>query len=158
MTTLIIGMGNPILKDDAIGLKIVEDIKPKFPKIDFKTLSVGGLSIIEEIQGYETVIFIDSIKTNGGIPGEVYELFIDDFKETMNLSSFHDVHFPVAIEFAKRMNLPIPKNIFVLAIEIVENMVCDDHLSPEILVKYDEIKKKIEDSIKKYINKISYKT
>lgn len=69
---LILGMGNDILTDDGIGIKITKVLEKKFPfpNIIYDTLSLGGLEIIEYIKDFKMVILIDAIKTlNGILPG-----------------------------------------------------------------------------------------
>jgi len=52
---------------------------------------VGGLEILELIRDYGSVIIIDAIKKKDGVPGTIYKLTPANFKETLHLSSFHDV-------------------------------------------------------------------
>ena len=90
--TLVLGIGNEILTDDGVGLKLCDFLKEKYKNkpIQFEKLSVGGLEILEFIQGYETVIFIDAIKTVDGQIGDVYLYTPNSFKETLHLSNLHD--------------------------------------------------------------------
>nr|MBC8344119.1 hydrogenase maturation protease [Bacteroidota bacterium] len=64
-TTLIYGIGNEILSDDAIGPKLTWQLEKdlNLPNIKFETAFVGGLEVLEIINGYDTVVFIDAIKT-----------------------------------------------------------------------------------------------
>ena len=138
---LVLGIGNEILMDDGIGPKLVRKLIEKFPSPDIKyeITWMGGLDILEFIQGYQTVVFIDAIKTKDGIPGTVYQFTTSDFKETLHLSSLHDVSFLTAIEMGGKIGLKIPENIHIIAIEIVEDTVFGESFSPELQEKYDEI-------------------
>ena len=57
--TLVFGIGNEIITDDAIGPKLTKRLKSGLRNfdIDFETAFVGGLDIIEYIKGYQKVIF-----------------------------------------------------------------------------------------------------
>lgn len=138
---LVLGIGNDILMDDGIGPKLVNGLKEKFPNPDIKyeTTWMGGLDILEFIQGYQTVIFIDAIKTKDGIPGTIYHFTLSDFKETLHLSSLHDVSFLTAIEMGKKIGHAIPENIHIIAIEIVEDMVFGESFTPQLKKRYQEI-------------------
>ena len=138
---LVLGIGNEILQDDGIGPKLAKKLKEKFPNPDIKyeTTWMGGLDILEFIQGYQTVIFIDAIKTKDGIPGAVYQFTPSDFKETLHLSSLHDVSFLTAIEMGKKIGLNIPENIHIIAIEIVEDKIFGESFTTKIQEKYQEI-------------------
>ncbi|MBU0504843.1 MAG: hydrogenase maturation protease [bacterium] len=160
--TLIVGVGNDILSDDGIGIKLVWDLESCFAKasqdretmqpIDFKTAALGGLELLELIQGYEHVIFIDAIKTEGGVPGAVYEMTTDDFKETHHLSHVHDVSFLQALELGRRTGMKVASKINIIAIEIVEDLLFSDDFSPEVAAKWPEIKETVLQLVNKYLN------
>ena len=141
------GIGNEILTDDGIGPKLVKRLKDTLThdNIDFETAFVGGLEVLEFMQGYDTVIFIDAIRTMDGIAGTVYKLRPDDFNTTVHLSSIHDVKFLTAVELGKKLGLNMPGNIHIIAVEIVEDRVFDDNFSPVIREKYEDIFRQVKE-------------
>jgi hydrogenase maturation protease len=143
--TLILGIGNDILTDDGIGPKLVNEIKSKriFKDVDFLNVFLGGLDILELIQGYEKVIFIDAIITEDGVPGTVYHFKPADFKETLHLSNLHDANFLTALELGRKMGMQIPEDIHIIAIEIIEDRIFSDQFSPEIEIKFQGIFEKV---------------
>ena len=108
---IILGLGNDILTDDGIGPKLVQKLENDltYSRVVFKTAAVGGLEIIEQIRDYRKVIIIDAIKTTDGIPGTLYIMKPENFKETLHLSNFHDVTFLDALELAEKMEISIPE-------------------------------------------------
>jgi hydrogenase maturation protease len=150
---LILGIGNKILSDDGIGIKLVEDLQTHFrhPFVHFKTACAGGLEIVEIMQDYDRVIILDAIKTEGGKPGKIHHLTLQHFKDTLHTSNFHDISFLIALEFGKTSGMKIPGDIQILAIEIVEDMYFSENLSNEIQVKYKFIRSRIRDFIQKQI-------
>ena len=147
--TLIFGIGNEILTDDAIGPKLVKRFQKEIsdPLFDFETAFVGGFDILEYIKDYDSAILIDAIKTRNGVPGDVYLFSLSDFKETLNLSNLHDISFLTAIEMGKEIGYKIPKNIKIIAIEIVEDLVYSNDFTPELQKRYEEIYLEIKDYI-----------
>lgn len=144
---LILGIGNKILTDDGIGIRLIEDLQHRFDPgmVDFKTACCGGLEIVELMQGYEEVILLDAIKTRSGKPGVIYCFTLEDFKDTLHISNFHDISFLIALDFGKKSGLEIPEHIKILAIEIVEDMVFDEEFSPPIRARYREIREEVFD-------------
>jgi hydrogenase maturation protease len=138
---LIHGIGNEILTDDGIGPSLVKKLKGNLSNkdIDFETAFVGGLELLEYIQGYQTVIFIDAIRTKDGIPGTVYQLSPENFNATIHLSSIHDVSFLTSVALGNKLGLDMPQCIYIIAVEIVEDRIFDDNFSPQIQQKYEEI-------------------
>jgi hydrogenase maturation protease len=150
---LIQGIGNEILTDDGIGPRLVKRLEGNLSKknIDFETAFLGGLEILEYIQGYQTVIFIDAIRTKDGIPGTVYQLSPENFNTTVHLSSIHDVSFLTSIAFGKKLELNMPKFIHIIAVEIVEDRIFDENLTPQIQEKYEEIYMEVKEITERII-------
>jgi len=144
--TLILGLGNDILSDDAIGPKIVYQLEKEleYREVIFKTSALGGLEIVEMIRDFDKVLIIDAIKTKDGVPGSVYRFTPEDFNETLHISSFHDVSFLTALELAKNVDLTIPSSIEIIAIEILEDLEFSNEFSPYISEKYDSIFKEVK--------------
>ena len=150
---LILGIGNDILTDDAIGPKIVKRLQEdlSYENISFLTAAAGGLEILEMIKDFQQVVIIDAIKTKDGIPGTVYYLTPDNFKETLHISSFHDVSFLTALELAKKLEIPIPSQIDIIAVEIVEDLTFSNEFSEDITARYEDIYREIKDHLKRSI-------
>jgi hydrogenase maturation protease len=150
---LILGMGNDILTDDGIGIKITKVLEKKFPfpNIIYDTLSLGGLEIIEYIKDFKMVVLIDAIKTLDGIPGTVYQFKPEDFKETSHLSNIHDISFLTSLKLAKELNIPTPEKVHIIAIEIVEDMVFSNDFTPQVQARYPEILEEVSEMVKELI-------
>jgi hydrogenase maturation protease len=151
---LILGIGNRILSDDGIGIKLIEDLQDEFrhPRVHFKTACTGGLEIVEMMQNYRNVLILDAIKLQGGRPGNIYYYTVEDFKETLHISSFHDISFLIALEFMKRSGLKVPEDIRIVAIEILEDSYFSEAFSQVIQKKYRKILKEVRLYLQKYLN------
>lgn len=146
-------MGNDILTDDGVGIKLVDEIKKQIdhPDVYFDTLSIGGLEIIEFLSPYETVIILDAIKTLNGIPGSVYWLVPDDFKSTLHIDNLHDISFLNALKVGKKLGIHTPSNIQIIAVEIVEDMVFGNEFTPPVQERWEDIKKEVEAIVREII-------
>ncbi len=144
--TLFLGLGNPILSDDAVGIRVVELIRDTVGKpsgVDFETASFGGLHIIDAIRGYDRVVIVDST-VRGGEPGTLYRLTLDDLDGTTRLASPHRINLKAAIELGRRMEgNSIPDDITIYAVEAKELTRFSEKLSPELEEKLSEIAKTI---------------
>jgi hydrogenase maturation protease len=132
--TLLLGLGNPILRDDSVGLRIVRELKKKVGKedIDIEEASLANIDLLESIGSYDRLIIVDSIKTEGGRPGELYQLSLDDLRSSLHLSSPHDINLATALELGKRLDMPVPKEIRIYAIEIEDNQTFSETCSPSV--------------------------
>lgn len=152
---LVFGVGNEILTDDGIGPKLCKHLERelKIPGISYDSVFLGGMELLEYIQGYDKVVFIDAIRTRNGIPGDVYLLNMSNFKETLHLSNVHDVSFLTAMEFGEKIGLKIPKTVHIIAVEIVEDLIFSNDYSPEIEKRYKGIYKEVSEFITKLSDK-----
>ena len=71
MKTLVIGLGNPLVTDDSVGLRVVERLKPLLADRSDVEVSEdywGGLRLMERMIGFDRAIVIDAIQT-GALAG-----------------------------------------------------------------------------------------
>jgi hydrogenase maturation protease len=136
--TLLLGMGNPILSDDAIGIRLAEAVSHRLgrcPDLDVVAeCSIGGLNLLDVIAGYDRLLVFDSIKTKRGAPGCWYRFDASSLRETMNLRNVHDTNFMTALELGRAMGMRLPSDddIHVFAVEIADNQTFSERLTPSL--------------------------
>jgi hydrogenase maturation protease len=147
---LILGIGNDILMDDGIGPRLVAGLQKNItaPEINFITASTGGMEILELIRDYQQVVIIDAIITQNGNPGTMYHITPGEFKETLNISSFHDISFLTALKLAENLKINIPSQIDIIAVEIVEDMTFGTEFSPVIHDKFPLIYQEVLNEVR----------
>ncbi len=120
--TLILGIGNPLLTDDGVGIYVASKLKEKLnrPDITVTETATAGLALLDLLTGYEKAIIVDAIQTVGGKPGQIYKLTPEAFDTAKHISSPHGIDFRTAIELGARLGLPLPKEIFIYAIEAAD--------------------------------------
>ncbi len=125
---VVVGLGNPILSDDGVGIFVAREVKEKLAaqslgdfQVDVVEASLAGFNLLDLLLGYEQAIIVDSIKTDGGVIGEVYEIAPDDLAQTVRLASVHDLNFATALEFGKMMSMPMPEKIDIFVVEVGDN-------------------------------------
>ena len=131
MNTLILGIGNPILTDDGVGIKIAQKLKEGNPELEVVETSEAGMALLELVAGYDKLIIIDSIKTEQGKPGELYKLKLEDLKSAPYFSSFHGINIPTAIELGQMVGYKMPQHISLYAIEVKDNSTFAEECTEE---------------------------
>ena len=123
MRTLVIGLGNPILTDDGVGPRVAEAVRVALPagtSADVREASVGGLTLMEDMLGYDRVILIDAFQQSGGEPGTVLRLTLEDLRSmepSEHTNSPHDLSLARALELGSELGLPLPREIVVYAVQ-----------------------------------------
>ena len=125
MKTLVVGLGNPILGDDGVGWKVAEEVRQRFPKsvetseVSVDCVSLGGLSLMERLIGYERAILIDAIGTGQKPIGAAYHFQLDALYDPTSghTTAAHDVSLMTAIQIGRSLGAALPDRIDVVAIE-----------------------------------------
>ena len=133
MKTLVIGLGNPILGDDGVGWRVAEEVKHQLTSpsprrrqpsragrgddVDVDCLSLGGISLMERLIGYERAILIDAFiseKECGAITvSKLSEL--PDYS-AFHITSVHDTSLQNAIKLGKSLGAKLPDDVTVVGI------------------------------------------
>jgi hydrogenase maturation protease len=133
--TLILGMGNPLLCDDGVGLRVAAELKNRVdrPDITVTETGVAGLSLLDLLVGYDKAIIIDAIQTVGGKAGQIYRLDPKAFDTAIHTASAHGIDFTTALEFGKKLGLSLPQQIVIFAIEASDVSTFSEECTPEVL-------------------------
>ena len=148
MNTLILGIGNPILTDDGVGIKIAQKLKEENPKLEVIETSEAGLELLDLIAGYDKLIIIDSIKTGKAKPGELHKLELKDLKPAMDFSSSHGIDIATAFELGQRLGHRMPKHISIYAVVIRDNKTFGEECTQEVEERIPFIAKQIAEEEK----------
>lgn len=117
---LLIGLGNPILGDDGVGWRVVEEVQKQLTpdtEVAVDYLSLGGISLMEHLIGYKRVILVDAFISEENI-GSVFVYKLDEIPNysAFHVSSAHDMTLQSAIELGKWMGAVLPDEIIVVGI------------------------------------------
>jgi hydrogenase maturation protease len=146
MKTVIIGMGNPLLRDDGVGIQAVRAlgrIIGNRQDVDLLELYTGGMRLMEEMTGYERAFVVDAMVTGRHEPGEVRDFSPADFITTRHTTSTHDTDFRVSLEMAHLLGLPIPNDIRFWGVEAVDVDTFSEELSALVDAAIPRIMEKI---------------
>jgi hydrogenase maturation protease len=143
MKTVILGLGNPILTDDAVGIKIAQKLKEENPKLEVIETSEAGIALLDLITGYDKLIIIDSIKNEQGKPGELYKLGLEDLKPAKDFSSSHGIGIATAFELGKGLGYKMPKFVSIYAVGIKDNTTFGEKCTEEVEQRMPSIVKQI---------------
>lgn len=135
MRTLVLGLGNPLLRDDSIGLRVVraaEALLHGHPDVVVAEDYHGGLRLMERLVGYERAIIVDAI-CSGALPGTLHRLGPHSLP-TQHTASSHDVTLPTALALGRQIGARLPADdaILILGIEAVDVLSFGEDLTPEV--------------------------
>jgi len=145
MKTLVLGLGNPILSDDGVGIKVAHVVANQLnsPHVTVAETSAAGLSLLDSIVGYDKVIIIDAIQTEKGRAGQIYRMGTEDFSLTKHLSSPHQINLVTALELGKMLNLAMPQKITIFAVEAKDVTSFSEKCTPGVEQAIPEVVKMV---------------
>lgn len=133
ISTIVLGVGNPILKDDSVGIKVARRLKERALAIEVVETAEAGLALLDYAPGHDRLIIIDSIKAGeNGAVGEVCKLDFTTLDPAMDFTSFHGVDIVTAFELGKRLGYPMPQRVSLYAITVRDNLSFDENCSEEL--------------------------
>jgi hydrogenase maturation protease len=135
MRVLVLGMGNPILSDDGVGIVVANALEGKVDGLDVATSAMIGLDLLDAITGYDKVYLIDAMCTRDGMVGEVKKISREGGAGTMHLFTSHGIHFFELMELGKRCGLNMPEIGAVYGIEIGDSVCFGNSLTVELQKK-----------------------
>ena len=134
-TVLIIGLGSPIMTDDAIGLEVVQEIEDmRLEGVETRQEAVGGLDIIPLMWGYRNVIIVDAIQTGMYEPGTIMFFDPEDFDEAIGDASAHDINLATAMRIGREMEPEMmPDKVCFIAIEAEDIGTVNEGMTPRLV-------------------------
>jgi hydrogenase maturation protease len=145
VSTLVVGLGNPILSDDGIGWRVAQRVREELSgysgdgpsaasSVHVVEASVGGLSLAELLVGYRRAIVIDAIMSREHAPGTVYCLKLSDLPGTLNTASTHDTNLITALHALRRFGAEVPADevVDIIAVEAQDVTTFADECTPAV--------------------------
>ena len=135
--TLVLGMGNPILSDDGVGLLVAERLRTSALPDGVEVLQseAAGLRLLELVRGFTRVIIIDALKSPAEVerePGEIVRYEAKDFRGGHRYGSAHSIGLDTVLELGQRLGYDMPEEVTVFAIEAVDVETFGEELSPPV--------------------------
>jgi hydrogenase maturation protease len=133
--TLIIGLGNPIVSDDSVGLKVAQQLRVLLDGRDDVEVQEdywGGLRLMERMIGYDRAIVVDAI-CSGAEPGTIHHLTTGAMS-TQKSASAHDVNLATALAFGRQagVHLPADDQVRLVGIEAEDVVNFGEQCTPAV--------------------------
>ena len=142
-STLVVGLGNPILGDDGVGWRVAREIETRLAgsntdsdpssDVDVACLALGGVALMERLVGYRRAIIIDAM-TTGAAPGTVLCVPLEKLPNPAagHTASSHDTSFATALSLGRKLGAALPNEVWVVAVEAERLYEFSAGLSPAV--------------------------
>lgn len=131
---MVLGVGNTLLKDEGVGVRVVEELKKKFTFPSNVRLVDGGtqgLWLLPTLQEADRLVVIDAVLGKCE-PGSIYRLEKDDLPKGLRLKqSAHDSDLIEALNLCALLD-QAPQTVVVIGIEPEDISAYGLQLTPTI--------------------------
>ncbi len=131
--TLILGLGNDILTDDAVGLRIASELSgdPMIRQAGAEVLcsTEMGLALLDLIDGQDELFILDSIQTTEAAPGFIHILHGGELAKLPGVSP-HFLGIGEMLALGRELHLHLPGKVTIYAIEVADPFTVGNCLSP----------------------------
>lgn len=135
---LVLGLGNEMLRDDAVGIRVAERLQGTFTdKVEVRSTSSFGLSLLDELIDREKVLVIDSYVPEEFVGSEIQECNLDAVGEAGSTSP-HFVGLGEVREIMRKLGLRFPHEVHILAIPVSDPITFSYEMSPAVTALVDE--------------------
>lgn len=142
-STLVCGIGNPMLKDDRAGIEVAERIERAGLAVDVEIIYGVGFEVNDKIMGYQTAIIIDAAKM-GYSPGTILEVSVDEIFSNHQLASSHAVTLGSTLKVGYQLFADeMPTTLSVFLIEAEDYFEFTNKCSPSVALAIDEVVRRI---------------
>ena len=131
---LILGLGNDILTDDAVGLHVVRRVLRVLhgnPQIRIQETCEMGLSLLDYFVDAGNAILVDSIQTGAAMPGTLHELEADQLPHQTGRTP-HFLGVGETLALGRLLGLPMPHRVRILAVEVEDPFTLGTSLTPVV--------------------------
>ncbi len=150
---LIIGIGNGIKCDDAIGHYAIEGLRKslldRISNVTFFDLPAYDPDILTQMEKYNKVVIIDSVESEQHDPGTVLYYQKEDIYRIEHSQWFatHGVTLPQLLKYGHNLSMRIPEDLLVIGIVGHDFVSFSEQLSIALQDRFPEILDQISDRI-----------
>jgi hydrogenase maturation protease len=134
---VILGLGNPVLTDDAAGLRVAEALEKlleenPIPGVEVLASTRAGFELLDLLTGFDIALIVDAFLAEEPEPGKVRHLDMNDIAGNARLNAVHEISVGAAFELGKKLGIPMPGQVEIFAIEVEDIYTLSEEMTPVI--------------------------
>jgi hydrogenase maturation protease len=133
-SSIVIGIGNPVIADDAVGIETVRHLRQQMGEqsaFSITELYTGGMELMEAMIGYDRAFVVDAMVV-GNLPGTIHRLGVDQLADARNTSTTHNGSLASALELGRATGIKLPSEVRIWGVEAGDVSTFCEELTPEV--------------------------
>jgi hydrogenase maturation protease len=137
VSVAVLGLGNPVLTDDAVGLHVAATVERLLQEDPIAGVSVltstrGGFDLINLLTSFTHALIIDCLDLPHPFPGRVRLLDLNCISGCARLVGVHDISIADAFELASTLGARMPGTVEIYAVEGGDTRTLSEEMTPAI--------------------------
>jgi hydrogenase maturation protease len=145
---LVLGIGNLLLRDEGVGIHVVQELNSRYQFSENVSLVDGGTlgsRLIGVMSDCDELIVVDAVK-NGGAPGSLYRLESADLNlKTLTKNSLHEASFLETLLQCQMLGYQF--KTVIIGVEPEDISPWSDELTATVQVKVPDVVQRVLDEI-----------
>ncbi|MBA7626813.1 MAG: hydrogenase maturation protease [Calditrichaeota bacterium] len=155
MQPLVLGLGNDLLADDAIGILAARELKERLGnQAEVVDSSLSGLALLDLMIGYRQAIIIDAICTGRATPGTIMRLNHEDLSQVVAPTP-HYAGLPELFALARRLELEFPQELVIFTVEVADPLTVGGAMTPVVRRALPGLIEQVQDQVERWHNEPS---
>lgn len=157
--TAIMGFGNPVRSDDAIGIYVIDRIREEFgdqEHISIFDMGTAAFEVLFGLKGHDRIILVDGVVNSGEPVGSIFKLPAEEVMKAPQddpLVFLHGMKWDQALSYAKKIlqdEYPDDIQVYLVAIQ---NIKLEVDLSQEVKEAGDKVVQHILEDLNQTVAK-----
>jgi hydrogenase maturation protease len=141
-------LGNDILADDALGIRVAETLREKMPdSVDIVPCMESGIRLIDHLVGVPRVVVVDTVQTGRVPPGTVLTVREEDVDYTPGTSA-HYIGLFEALALGRKLELPVARDVVIIAVEGADCRTLGGRMDPAVEGAIPEVISRVEEALR----------
>ena len=137
---LVLGIGNLLLQDEAVGVRVIQELEQRYripPEVELLDGGTSGMDLLDQMAGREHLLVVDAVRT-GAAPGTIAQLVDDEVPAFFRLRvSPHEIGLCDVLA-ALRLTGETPGSISLIGV-VPASTELSLELSPTITAQLDPL-------------------
>ena len=140
-------LGNDVLADDAMGLRVAETLRGRLPaSVDVVSSMESGLRLLDHLVGVPRVIVIDAVETGAAPPGTIFVLREEDISYSPGPSG-HYMGLFETLALGKKLDMPVAHDVLIIAVEAGDCRTLGGKMTPAVERAIPEVARRIVEMV-----------
>ena len=130
--TLVLGLGNPLLRDDAVGLLAARRVAELAGDVRLAEACGATVDLLPIITGYDRVVVLDAYVSAGHPPGTPRRSAPDEHPCGFGYRSFHTFPFDEMLALGRALGMAMPREVVLHGLSVADPFTFGVGLSPTV--------------------------